>query len=354
MKEGWTYKKLVDLCTIRTGKRDANHAKEDGAYRFYTCAAQYVYCDTYSFDGDCLILPGNGANVGDVYMYSGKFDAYQRTYVLSNINREEIYFKYLYYFFLGNWRRKGTANQYGTATNYIIMSNFTGFTIGYPTLSEQQHIAEELDLLSSIIEKKKAQLNELDNMSQSLFYEMFGDPITNDKGWEVKKLSEVCKLFAGGDVPKERFSKIKTEEYQVPIYSNGVEEHGLYGYTDIPKVTDKCITISGRGTIGHVEKRCEAFYPIIRLLVVIPIIPMDISYLTYLATIKEFKGNGGAIPQLTVPMIKDTLCPLPPLDLQNQFASKIETIEHQKELIKMSISEVEILFNSRMDLWFNK
>ena len=241
----------------------------------------------------------------------------------------------------------------GAAQPQITRQTLTNKKIGVPSLQEQQQIVSELDLLSSVIEKQKAQIEELDKLAQSIFYDMFGDPVENEKGWEVKKLSEICKLFAGGDVPKERFSKTKTEEYKIPIFSNGIEEHGLYGYTDIPKVKDKCITISGRGTIGHVEKRCEEFYPIIRLLCVIPIVPMNISYLTHYAKAKNFKGNGVAIPQLTVPMIKNSLCPLPPLELQNHFAKKMESIEYQKELIQKSLDEVEVLYNSRMNFWFN-
>jgi restriction endonuclease S subunit len=160
-------------------------------------------------------------------------------------------------------------------------------------------------------------------------------------------------LFAGGDVPKERFSKTKTDEYSVPIYSNGIEDNGLYGYTDTPKVTDCCITISGRGTIGHVERRSRPFFPVIRLLVAIPILPIDIAFLSHFVSLKDFKGNGGAIPQLTVPMIKNEIIPLPPLSLQQSFAEKIEAIEKQKALIKQSITEVETLFNSRMDYYFN-
>ena len=139
----------------------------------------------------------------------------------------------------------------------------------------------------------------------------------------------------------------------VPIYSNGIENNGLYGYTDIPKVSECCITITGRGTIGHVEKRNIPFYPIIRLLVAIPIVPLDISYFSHLISIKDFKGNGGAIPQLTVPMIKNEIVPIPPLTLQQSFASKIEAIERQKALVRQSITEAETLFNSRMDYYFN-
>ena len=78
-----SHKHLNEICSIKTGKRDANHSVLDGQYPFFTCADKPIKSPTYSFDGDSIILPGNGANVGLVLYYSGKFEAYQRTYVLS-------------------------------------------------------------------------------------------------------------------------------------------------------------------------------------------------------------------------------------------------------------------------------
>ena len=92
--EGWEIKKLGEVCEIVTGKWDANHATTNGKFRFYTCAYDYAYCDTSRFSGECLILPGNGANVGEVFYYNGEFDAYQRTYVIQNI---KVLPKFLFY-----------------------------------------------------------------------------------------------------------------------------------------------------------------------------------------------------------------------------------------------------------------
>lgn len=175
-QDGWITNKLGDICKISTGKRDANHAKADGIYRFYTCASQYLMCDTYTFDGDSLILPGNGANVGEVYTYSGKFDAYQRTYVLNHI-KKDILHKYLYYYFLYKWKKQGTAKQYGAATNYIIMSNFTDFTVSFPSLPEQERIAARLDTISEKVKALQANydqtINLCNDLKQSLLKSIF-------------------------------------------------------------------------------------------------------------------------------------------------------------------------------------
>lgn len=155
-------------------------------------------------------------------------------------------------------------------------------------------------------------------------------------------------------MPKNNCSKEITEEYSIPILSNGVGENALYGYTNTARVKEVSITISGRGTIGYCEVRKIPFFPVVRLIVATPkqhlILPI---MLKYIIDAYQFKGTGGAIPQLTIPMIKDKSIILPPLSLQQEFASKIEAIEKQKELIKQSLSETETLFNSRMDYYFN-
>lgn len=220
-----------------------------------------------------------------------------------------------------------------------------------PSLSEQERIVAELDLLSLIIEKQKQQLKELDTLAQSIFFSMFGDPILNDKNWEIKKLGEICKLSAGGDKPTDT-TKEQSVKNSIPVYSNGIENEGLYGFTSTPKIVEPSLTISGRGTIGVPFIRKYPFVPIIRLIVATPFEKLNLLFLYYIIKLLKLNGNGGAIPQLTVPMIKDLKCIFPPISLQNQFAEKIERIEKQKETINKSIEETQKLFDYTMDKYF--
>lgn len=146
----WAVLKLAEVCTIQTGKYDANHAKAEGKYRFYTCAFDYSYCDTNKFKGASLILPGNGANVGEVFYYDGEFDAYQRTYVLNEI---KTYPKYLYYHMLFLWKKRNQDKQYGSATNYIRMGNFTDYELPVPPFEVQQAIVSKIEELFSELDK---------------------------------------------------------------------------------------------------------------------------------------------------------------------------------------------------------
>lgn len=183
----------MEIASVSTGKWDANHATEGGNYRFYTCAYDYLYCDTKRFEGECLILPGNGVNVGEVFYYNGEFDAYQRTYVISDI---KILPKYLHYHMLLHWRALGTKQQYGSATNFIKTGNFKEYEVQYPPLPEQQRLVSILDEAFAVIERSRnAAIKNLKN-AKELFESQLQLTMDNGKlkigdGWEEKKLGEV-------------------------------------------------------------------------------------------------------------------------------------------------------------------
>jgi len=178
--------------------------------------------------------------------------------------------------------------------------------------------------------------------------------------WEKKKLVEVCDaLFAGGDVPKGNFSKTLTEEYTVPIYSNGIKDRGLYGYTNKARVLEPSITISARGTIGHIELRIKPFFPIIRLIVATPNRNIfEIAFVKYALSLLEFKNTGVAIPQLTVPMVKNYEIPIPPLPEQKRIVSILDRafadIEKARANAEQNLKNSRELFNSYLQKVFTE
>ena len=140
---------LQELCEIKTGKMDANHATVNGKYRFYTCANNYSYCDTKSFSGPSVIVPGNG-DIGLVFYYDGEFEAYQRTYVLQNIKCNP---KYLYYHFVYQWRALNTDKQYGSTVRYVRMSNFTSYKVPIVSEEEQSRIVNYIETMLSKLDE---------------------------------------------------------------------------------------------------------------------------------------------------------------------------------------------------------
>ena len=142
-----------------------------------------------------------------------------------------------------------------------------------------------------------------------------------------KTLGEVCDLIAGGDVPKGEFSQVVTEEYRIPIYSNGIGEKALYGFTKSPRITQPCVTISARGTIGYSALHLTPFYPVVRLIAAIPYKCLDVKYLFYMLQMTTFKIPQTGIPQLTIPMVKTYSIPIPPLEAQQKIVSILDRFD---------------------------
>lgn len=150
--KSWIWVKLEELCDIQTGKKDANQGSENGEYRFYTCAQVPIKSKTYSFEGESLILPGNGANVGHVFYVNEKFEAYQRTYVLNNFKFINV--EYIFNAFQALWR-SGMGKQYGGAINFIKIGNLTNFLIPLPPFVEQKRIVKKVEEVMTLINRLK-------------------------------------------------------------------------------------------------------------------------------------------------------------------------------------------------------
>ena len=216
MKEGWEKYSLMDICNVTTGKHDANHAEINGKYRFYTCSSQYVYCNTKRYEGECIILPGNGINVGESYYYNGEFDAYQRTYVIDKIDKRIIPM-YLFYHLQNNWKSEGVAKQYGSATNYIKIGNFKDYIVKMPqSLSEQQSIVDYLDSAFAKIDAMKANAEKALIEAKALFQASLKEMLEPKEGWEEKNLGDICEIIRG-----KRFVRTDIIENGVPCIHYG-------------------------------------------------------------------------------------------------------------------------------------
>ncbi len=207
----WQTKKLGDICNIQTGKWDANHAVQNGEYRFYTCAYDHMFCNTKRFSGECLILPGNGVNVGEIFYYNGEFDAYQRTYVINNI---KILPKFLYYHLLSFWKERNLNKQFGSATNFLKIGNFLDYEIYYPeSIFEQERIVKILDNVFLNLENVNENIKKNLQNSKILFESYLEDVFTKPKEkWESKSLGDVCNFIGGSQPPKSVFNKKKSSD----------------------------------------------------------------------------------------------------------------------------------------------
>jgi len=164
------------------------------------------------------------------------------------------------------------------------------------------------------------------------------------KEWEVVRLEEIFDIQVGGDIYKLNFSKQKNERYKFPIYSNSLENNGLYGYADTYQYPENCITVTGRGTLGRATPRFEKFNAIIRLLVLIPKANINIMFASeYINTRIGFRIEKTSIPQLTAPKLAKYKIPLPPLPEQKKIAEILSTVDEAIEKVDESIARTERL-----------
>lgn len=343
MKKDWTYKKLGELTKIKTGKLDANASSEDGIYPFFTCSREPLRISSYSYDCECVLVAGNGEL--NVKYYSGKFDAYQRTYIIEALPDSGIMTYYMYHFF-NQYVETLRQKSIGGIIKYIKLGDLTNALIPIPPLSIQRSIVSELDLLHSVIEKKQEQLRALDNLAQSLFYQMFGDPITNPMGWEIKKLGEVCGIVNG-----KNQKSVENPNGKYVICGSG----GIMGRANDYICPENSVIIGRKGNINRPILMREKYWNVDTAFGLVPNTDsLLVDYLYIFTKEYDFEQLNVAvtIPSLRKTDIAEIDFPLPPLSLQQSFATKVSAIEEQKQAITQSIKDVESLLAQRMDHYF--
>ena len=228
-----------------------------------------------------------------------------------------------------------------TGVQHVNLQMLGNLKIPLPPKKVQEKIVSEIEVLE---QKENQNFKKIEVLKEDI------SNIMMENKWEIVKIGEIAKtLTAGGDIPKGRISDEKTEKYKIPIYANSSKNKGLYGYTDIIKINEPCVTVSARGTIGYSVARNEPFYPIVRLIILIPKEEKAIpKYLELLLNKLNFDLYGAIIPQLTVPQISNYKIPLPPKKVQEKIVSQIEGIENkidklQKELAEIPQQKEEIL-----------
>lgn len=165
---------------------------------------------------------------------------------------------------------------------------------------------------------------------------------------KVKLTDVIENIFAGGDVPQDRFSETATDEYKIPVYANAEKDNGLYGYTDMARVSVPCVTVAARGTIGFTAKRIEPFLPVVRLITVIPDKEkITLDYLYYALRNCRPKSSGTSIPQLTVPDIKNYSFEIVPISRQKEITQILDKIGLLMEMQRKQIGSYDTLIKSR-------
>ncbi len=382
MKQGCEIKKLGEVATYVNGYAfKPDHWADDGVpiiriQNLNNQDAVYNYCNMdipkkFVVEyGDILI--SWSASLG-VYEWLG-----ERSYLNQHIfkvvfdkcNINKYFFKYA----VSSKINEMLKNAHGATMKHIVKKDFDNTEIIYPSIAEQERIVGELDCLSGIIAAKRAQLRELDTLAQSIFYTMFGDPITNDKGWQTNALGNVCvvnppKKDTLADVQSDDFvSFIPMEDLSVKAgYVKSKQQRlckdvqsSYTCFADNDILMAKVTPCFENGKVGITQNLVNGIgFGSSEFIVIRPVNVIK-EYVYFVIqtpifideAVKRLTGTSG-LRRVPRTYVEECIISIPPIDLQKQFAEKIENIERQKELITKSIKETEDLFNSRMDYYFN-
>lgn len=232
------------------------------------------------------------------------------------------------------------AEQSVSAYPSIKPSDIENLDIILPGLLQQQKIAKLLGALDDKIELNRQINTNLEQQAQAIFkswfidFEPFGGTMPDD--WRITTLNQISKLNAGGDKPL-KISNIKTKQYLYPVYSNGLANDGLYGYTDNAKIFNESVTVSARGTIGSICLRHTPFVPIVRLISIIPNSFITAKYLYCWLKHSHITGTGTTQQQLTIPDFGKKEIIVPPIDLMYYFTETVEPLFNNIWLIQDEI-----------------
>lgn len=241
--------------------------------------------------------------------------------------------EFIYYLLIQNnttEQLQAIAEQSVSTYPSIKPSDIENLEFKLPNLIIQSKIVSILDTIDSKICQNEKINNNLEQQAQAIFKSWFIDfePFSNRKpsDWSVSTLGNVSIMGAGGDKP-QNVSPRKTDLYEYPIYSNGLSNEGLYGFTDNPKVSEESVTVSARGTIGFVCLRHIPYVPIVRLVTLIPKTEIISAKYLYL-WLKQLHiiGTGTTQQQLTVPDFQKTEILVPSKEIVTLFTATVEPI----------------------------
>ncbi|ADE82422.1 hypothetical protein PRMUPPPA20_04680 [Xylanibacter ruminicola] len=269
------------------------------------------------------------------------------------------------------------SNGKGATVKGVTMKFVNDLKIPIPPINDQQRIVAELDCLNEMIALKQEQLKEFDKLAQSIFYNMFGDPVTNEKEWDVIELGDKCEVTSfkrvliedvvDSGVPFIRGTELmalskatKGEKIEFTLFITPEHYEQVKAISGVPAVGDLLIpSINSEGNIWILDTDEPRYYKDGRVLWVHvnhdAYTSEALKFIMHILLKKTYSvmATGATFAELKLFVLRELKTILPPLALQQQFAEKIQAIEAQKELVKKSIAETQQLLDSRMDYYFD-
>ena len=361
------YVKLGSLTSIKTGKLDANAATDGGKYPFFTCSKEPLSINSFAYDCECVLVAGNGDL--NVKYYEGKFEAYQRTYIIESVDKDKLLVKYLY-FFLDSYVAVLRMQSIGGVIKYIKLGNLTDAVITLPDIDKQQEIVDLLEGCEKLVTARKQQLISLDELVKSRFIELFGDPVSNQHGYEKVSLSELADIkigpfgsllhkedyIEGGhpllnpshivdgkiapdnklSISEDKYSELSA--YQLHVGDVVMGRRGEMG---------RCAVVPDEGYLcgtGSLMIRTKGD-------VTADYIQKVISFPSFKKTIEDM-AVGQTMPNLNVPIVSSFQIIKPPIEVQNRYYAFAAEVDKSKFVVQKSLLELETLKKSLMQEYF--
>ena len=313
---------------------EQQHAIYDSrCFRYYIDEQKFVEMKRFQVNTDDLIISCSGT-VGKVSIIrdDDPKGIISQALLLLRVDKNKILPLYLKYFFSSRdgynaiVSRSSGSVQVNIAKRDVIEQ----IPLMLPKIETQRKIVGVLNSIDKKIKENERINNNLEQQAQAIFKSWFIDfePFSNRKPseWSVSTLGNVSIMGAGGDKP-QNVSPIKTDLYKYPIYSNGLSNEGLYGFTDKPKISEESVTVSARGTIGFVCVRHNPYVPIVRLVTLIPKTEIvSAKYLYLWLKQLHITGTGTTQQQLTVPDFQKTEILVPSQKIVTLFTATVEPI----------------------------
>lgn len=363
--------RLGDLTRIKTGKLDANASSSDGEYPFFTCSKEPLKIATYSYDCECVLVAGNGDL--NVKYYNGKFDAYQRTYIIEGNDDGKLYIPYLY-FFMEKYVEELRKLSIGGVIKYIKLGNLTDAMIELPDMEKQKFIVRLLSKLKGIITQRQQQLQKLDDLVKARFVEIFGDPEINPNNYPVCQLSDFIVFLTSGSRGWAQYCANDGTEWFITIKNvkdchietDNMQPINAPDNAEAKRTRvqegDLLISITADlGRTGVVTKEIAEHGAYINQHLTCIRLKQDVLNPLYVAYFMESpagkeqfesKNQSEVKAGLNFNSINSLRLMVPPLEEQNAFVNFVEQVDKSKVAVQKALDEAQLLFDSLMQKYF--
>ena len=365
--------KVGDITKIKTGKLDANAASEDGEYPFFTCSREPLRISSYSYDCECVLVAGNGDL--NVKYYNGKFDAYQRTYIIEDNSDDKLYMPYLY-LFMDGYVEELRRQAIGGVIKYIKLGNLTDAVIELPSVEEQKNIVEILFKTKQVLEHREEEIKKLDELIKARFVELFGDVKENPNNYPLVHIKEVvssCEAgWSGNGTQREKKDgevavlKVSavTKGYFIPDECKVLDDQENIKKRVIPEKGDLIFSRANtREMVGATAIVLQDYPELIlpdKLWKIRFNNEADVYYMKHVLSSKHIRdqfsaqstGTSGSMYNVSMEKFYGISIPLPPVEQQVEFKRFVKQVDKSKVAVQKSLNETQKLFDSLMQEYF--